>query len=157
MTATYESIFTATSSSSTTITFTDIPSTYTDLVLVISGANSASSVKSIRFNNTSTNYQVTSVLGIGSSYLYGGQYNNESYLDASNAGSNPYVTVVHINNYASTNIKKRYLSKHGSGRTSVDIMIGGWDSTAAINRIDVIISGNNFGSSVFSLYGIKAE
>ena len=157
MTSTYESISSTTSSNNTQITFSSIPATYTDLVLVIEGVNSGSGTKYIRFNNTSTNYQVTSFMGAGSGYLYVGQYNNESWIDAYNAGTNRYTTIVHIQEYAGTGNKKRYLSRHASGRVSSEMFCGGWDSTAAINRVDIYLSGNHFGTSTFSLYGIKAE
>lgn len=157
MTITYESIYTTTSNNDSQISFTSIPATYTDLVLVITGANSGSGTKYIRFNNSSTNYQVTSFMGGGVSYLYVGQYNNASWIDAYNAGTNPYITVVHIPEYANSSIKKRYLSRHATGRVSAEMFCGGWDGTAAIDRVDIYISGNNFGSSTFSLYGIKSE
>lgn len=159
MTTTYESIMSTTSNNSTNVALTNIPSTYTDLVLVISGANSGSGTKFIEFNGdtNSSNYQVSTILGLGISYLYAGQYNNSSWIDVGNAGSYPYVTLVQINSYSNSSIKKRYISRHGAAQASVEFLCGGWSSTAAINQINIKISGNNMGSTQFSLYGIKEE
>jgi hypothetical protein len=65
---TYESIATQTlGSSSGSITFSSIPSTYTDLVIVFSGTTAALVAVDIQFNgDTSTNYSRTIISGNGS-------------------------------------------------------------------------------------------
>jgi hypothetical protein len=67
MPTTYDKIATTTLSSAGVITFTSIPATYTDLVLVLSAtATSFASVK-VRFNSDSaTNYSFTNIGGNGS-------------------------------------------------------------------------------------------
>jgi hypothetical protein len=67
--ATYVPIATANGTgSNSTITFSSIPSTYTDLVLIIGGGStSASVVSQLQFNgDTGSNYSWTALYGTGS-------------------------------------------------------------------------------------------
>ena len=70
MTATYDPIATTTlGSAASTITFSSIPNTFTDLRLVLFGVtlNATGTYNQIRFNNdTGTNYSWTQLLGNGS-------------------------------------------------------------------------------------------
>jgi hypothetical protein len=156
MTATYEKIATATSSNNSTITFSTIPGTYTDLVLIINGALSGSAIKSVEFNSdTAANYSCTALYGTGSSAI-SARY-AQPYLDVANAAANQFVTVVQFMNYANTTTYKTYLSRQGAASTSTEAIVGTWRSTSAITTIDIKTSSNNFGTSTFALYGIKAE
>jgi hypothetical protein len=154
--ATYTPIATTTSSSSSTITFSSIPSTYTDLVLVISGANSGSGVKSVQFNSdTGANYSCTTLIGNGST-AYSGSYST-AYLDVWNAGTNDYNTIVQFQNYSNSTTYKTYLSRQNTAAVGTEAIVGLWRSTAAISTIAINISSNNFGTTTtFSLYGITA-
>jgi hypothetical protein len=169
MAATYEPIATITTTSSTSgnvHTFSGIPGTYTDLVLIVAADVSSSPGygTTIRFNSDSgTNY--------GQAYFYG---NGTSTFANQRSGQNgmylsygtgvgtsaPNVSIVHIQNYASTNIKKSAIIKTAVTDPTypgVEVTIGIWDSTAAITSItynspvSVIASG-----STLTLYGIKA-
>ena len=70
MTATYEKIATNTlSSAAISLTFSSIPATYTDLVLITSSQHAASDASSrlyLNFNSdTATNYSYTQIRGSG--------------------------------------------------------------------------------------------
>jgi len=69
MPATYEPIATTTLTGGTSYTFTSIPATYTDLVLVVNAATaSGSSNLAMQFNaDTGSNYSFTRIFGNGSS------------------------------------------------------------------------------------------
>jgi hypothetical protein len=159
MALTYEPIasVTASGSSSNQLVMSSIPSTYTDLILVIDGSLTASAVKTIKFNaDTAANYSCTVAYGTGSGSGASSRY-SESYLDVVNAGSNKFNTVVHINNYANTTTFKTYLSRHNSAAVSAEAVAGLWRSTAAINQINIYTSSNAFSSgTTFTLFGIKA-
>jgi hypothetical protein len=160
MTATYESIATTTlGSAAASVTFSTIPGTYTDLVIVFNGVSTAASfIKRIKFNgDTGANYSATALYGTGSSAA-SARY-SESWLDVVNAGTNDAMTIIHIMNYSNTTTNKTYLSRHSSAAASTEAVVGLWRSTAAITSVLIEgNSGNQFASGcVFTLYGIKAE
>ncbi len=158
---TYEAIFTDTlASAQASVTFSSIPSTYTDLVLVISGkyASNDDSSPSIRFNNdTSSNYSETRLDGNGTSATSGRQINQTAILVASMSGTES-ISIVNIMNYANTTTYKTTISRGNTSAYRTRAYAGLWRSTAAINRIDILNNGTyNFAAgSTFSLYGIKA-
>ena len=164
----YESIATVNGTgSSGTITFTSIPSTYKHLQLRFMSASSGTGgVENpwLRFNNDSTTlYSAHRLYGDGNSVsadafttvaqIRAGFVNDSSNVDILG------VAVIDILEYANTNINKtvRLLSgvdKNGNG--FINLGSGNWRSTAAINRIDLIVNGLNWtADSTFALYGIK--
>lgn len=157
MTATYEAIATTTSSASTTITFDNVPQTFTDIVLIISGANSGNMVKRLNFNNDTGN---------GSSLVLSSPYSGSTPFSATYAfanigiygsGTNTYHTIVHIMNYSNSTTFKTYLYKEANAAESIEVGVGMWRSTSAITKIQITSTANNFGSTTFTLYGIKAS
>lgn len=163
MTATYDCIASATTSATTsTITFTSIPNTYTDLVLVINNANvSATSFIGMRFNNdTGSNYgsvRLYDGVSAATSDGYGGR---TSMLVSTANTSGSQLTICHILNYANTTTKKTVLSRDNGTVLRVGLLASSWtDSANAINRIDLIVPDSSgwTANSTFALYGIKAE
>ena len=66
-------------------------------------------------------------------------------------------TNIQIMNYSNTTTYKTALSRSNNANTGTDAIVGLWRSTAAINSIVVLISGNQFATgSTFTLYGIKS-
>lgn len=163
---TYESIAIATASGSTnTVTFSSIPSTYTDLVLVttIRSTGSSFSQTRIRFNGDSgSNYSGTVLLGNGSAASSYRETNATEMLVAYDAlSSNPSgffsPTIINIMNYANTTTNKTLLARNSNalGNAMADVFL--WRSTAAINSVSIITANANFDAgSTFSLYGILA-
>jgi len=164
MTATYEKIATNTlSSAAATITFSSIPATYTDLVLVTSGNSTAANVyESLQVNgDTGSNYSRTYLSGDGS-ITDSGRNNSQTYFrfDAysrvSATGRN--INIININNYSNSTTYKTFLARSNNAALGVDAVVGLWRSTAAITSITIFMDINNWTSgSTFTLYGIKAE
>lgn len=162
MASTYEPIASQTlSSAATSVSFTSIPSTFTDII-ILSHEPSASTTNScyLRFNNDSgSNYSDTWIYGTGSSAL---SIRNSSKTGIFAGGSLAnLVRQFHIMSYASTNVYKTSLLNYNStisGNNSVVRSVGLWRSTSAIDRIDLVqVTSPGFASgSTFSLYGIKA-
>lgn len=155
MPSTYTPIATQTASgSAATITFSSIPSTYTDLVLVTRGAGSGGSVDTtMRFNGDSgTNYSRI--------YMYGDtvSVNTAPNSNMAQIGSGTN-SITHFINYSNSTTSKAVLGRYGlAGSLSLAQTIT-WTSTAAINSIAITVvgSGQTFtSSSTFTLYGIKA-
>ncbi len=158
---TYESIATQTLGSTTaTLTFSSIPGTYTDLVLVCGSLKYVTSADDayVRFNSdTATNYSWLQLNGNGSAA--------SSNLASANSGirsingmstTNLGTTIINVQNYSNSTTYKTTLSRHSTDFAGA--FVGLWRSTAAITSITII----NFGAggfaagSTFSLYGIKA-
>lgn len=160
--STYTPIATTTlGSSASSYTFTSIPQTYTDLILVINGG-------------TTTNNQFRIGVGNGSistSAIYGG---TQIYAYASTVGTgrevnatNPYLGVASTTNssrivqffqYSNTTTNKAWLLKGGDlGNSQFDFQASLWRSTAAINTIQINTNGGTIASGTsFTLYGISA-
>lgn len=164
MASTYEAIASTTlGSAATTVTFSSIAATWTDIIAVInSGTSEGSNDCYIRFNNDSgNNYSGTYLYGNGSSAasargsnMTGGRYFG-GVADATH--------IFQIMSYSNTNVYKTFLLASQStfgGASSVFRVAGLWQSTSAINRIDFVQTGggsNEFKTgTTFSLFGVKA-
>lgn len=157
MAGTYESIATNTlSSSSASVSFSSIPSTYTDLVVVANLIHSSFEVFSVRFNDdTSNNYGWVTLQGNGSSVSSGVTYPN----GAMNIGLRSDVmglNVFNIMNYANTNINKTVIARANASSNQVRFNVGTWQSNNAITKITIFTSPDFLTGSTFTLYGIKA-
>jgi len=162
MATTYTPIATTTlGSASASYTFSSIPSTYTDLILVAQGTDTLANGDnwSLQFNgDTGTNYSATR--------LRGDNLNNADSSRTTSAsnilGIQMSDTIIgqqiyQIQNYSNTTTYKTALLRGGSTYV-MGTAVGLWRSTAAINAIKIFPNGgNNFKTaSTFTLYGIKA-
>ena len=162
MTATYEKIATNTlSSATTTITFSSIPATYTDLVLVVAGTftNSGSSGL-LRFNgDTASNYSSTALRGNGTT-ASSSRSTNKEYIagneDGSSLGQLNYIW--NIINYANTTTYKTVLVRTNDAGAFVSTSSGSWRSTSAINSVTFFTGDPGISSgTTLNLYGILKE
>lgn len=153
----------------TSIDFTNIPATYTDLLLVCSVRNTTSDISlglGISFNGSSSNFTQTYLQGSGSgtdnasgAYRYIGEYN--ANLSTSNTFTN---TEVYIFNYASSNYKSFSVNGAQENNTTTAYLhlgAGLWSNTSAITSIGLTRSANNTASfaqySTAYLYGISSS
>jgi hypothetical protein len=167
MPSTYEPIATQTlsSTSTSTVSFTSIPSTYTDLVIVIIGANQNGSRIRYRFNNDSaSNYSRITLVSNGSSAnSYQGSNNTEADLNVIGGSSTmtyPMTIISNIQNYSNATTYKTLISRFGSNdptAAATEATVNMWRSTSAINRVDAIALGGNWiTGTTITIYGIKA-
>ena len=161
MAITYEPIATTTASGSvSSITFSSISGTYTDLVLIIAGSGASSGGNILlQFNgDTGTNYSTTILYGdattAGSLNASNASSVNIGDLD-STVQSN---TLISIMNYANTTTYKTALGRSNRAGTAVVSKVGLWRSTSAITSVKVFFSsGDNFTSgTTLTLYGIAS-
>ena len=163
---TYVALATQTISSSTgTVSFTSIPSTYTDLVLVVGDLLQVAGGNGLRmrFNNdTGTNYSTTQLMGNGTTATSTRETSASSTYagGATYSTTNPGNAIAHIMNYANTTTYKTVINRGNQASADVLTQVGLWRSTSAINRLDVALGGafpsNNIASGTFTLYGILA-
>lgn len=166
MAVTYSPIATQTlGSNSTTVTFSSIPSTYTDLVLVMTGNMSGNGEPWVQLNSdTASNYAATFMIGNGSTSYTGGTSNDTKALIAGhlnywpNSSTTVATTIVQFSNYANTSTYKYFLSRDSQGASEVGQYIGQWRSTSAINTITISAtnSAQYRSGTTFTIYGIKA-
>lgn len=169
MPATYEPIATQTLGSATaTVTFSSIPGTYTDLVLVVNLQSSynldSGNGARLRFNgDAGNNYSNTNLRGNGStasSYRASNiDYIQIGLLPSSGGGTAAGtlgVGIANIQNYTNTTTFKTVLGRTNSTSSVVEASAGLWRSTSAITSITYFGDGNILAGSTFTLYGIKA-
>lgn len=158
---TYEPIATTTLAVDTAdIVFSSIPATYTDLVIQGSMASNDGTFNRgllVRFNSdTGSNYSGTS-LGGEASTVNSARETNTSYLRWSEMDLNRFTSyIMHINNYANTNMHKTTLGRGGAKGILINYAAT-WRSTAAINAIRIYLTGQSLkAGTTVTLYGIKA-
>ena len=162
--ATYEPIATSTlGSAASSVTFSSISGSYTDLVLVGNGLVTVSnSGVTITFNNTGGGtYSNTRLIGDGSTAAGQRSTNQDSgilnYNGNWTTANNDSNFIVHINSYSSTFNYKTYLSRANRYDSGTDLIMGLWRSTSAITTITLAPSVNQFAAgATFTLYGITA-
>jgi hypothetical protein len=157
------------STSAASITFSSIPSTYTDLVIKTSTRSSAAGGVFMQLNgDTSSLYSTTRLRGSGS----GGTVNSGRTTSAANLyfGLDVYSTStantftsqeIYIPNY--TIAKNKAISNFlvqennlAGTDTNIDIQAGLYGSTTAITSVTILKTSDNFVSgSSFYLYGIS--
>ena len=148
-----------TSGSQSSVTFSSIPSTYTDLILVFNGYTGGQVGCSLRFNNDSgANYSQTRLLGSGSAAASDRDVNITSIgAFVSTSTTNSIAEIIHIQNYSNTTTYKTSLLRWNNAASYVAAIVGMWRSTAAINRVDMVLSGSYFNDgSQLTLYGIAS-
>jgi hypothetical protein len=162
MPSTYEPIatHTTTTNGTSSFTFSSIPSTYTDLVLVCSlKATSTNSSLVARFNGISTNtYSVTQLYGNGSSAV-SQRLSNQTEVYLSYGGfptANFAPTIIQLMNYSNTTTNKTFLSRSGFASGFAETSVGLWRNTAAISSMTLFAGTAYDTGCTFTLYGIKA-
>lgn len=157
--STYTAIRTFTlGSATTTISFENIPQTYTDLILVFQARNTVSLNNArIYFNSdTAANYSGTYLQSTGSPSS--GRVVNTNYAYTPELTTADWgIVTANIMNYTNPVAFKTLIVNGGTGTDRVSQFIDTWRSTAPITRVDVQTFGGNFtADSRFTLYGIGA-
>lgn len=163
MAITYEPIATQTlGSAAATVTFSSIPSTYTDLVLIMGNLTfSSGGNPQVQYNgDTATNYSNTDLYGTGSAtgstYNTSNNYINVGFSATNGSASEPATVILQIQNYSNTTTFKTLLGRGNRAGGEVQTNVGLWRSTAAINQVLVKTTSTFQTGSTFTLYGIKA-
>jgi len=160
--STYTPIATQSVSGASSVTFSSIPQTYTDLVLIYSGKGSAT-------GNGLYGDVGNGSIDTGSNYSYTHLQGNGSVTNSNRATNNTLFTltnyvdsgyddniIVNYQNYSNTSTYKTILLRANSANTGVAATVALWRSTAAINVVYVYLSGGTFtAGSTFTLYGIS--
>ena len=147
------------------IEFTSIPSTYTDLQLLVSlRSNDSRSMTwvNLQFNNATSNRSLRNLYGTGSSAL-SGNYTEMRFsgVNANTSTSNTFGSAsLYIPNYAGSNYKSasgESVAETNATAADMGLEANLWSNTAAITSIK-IIPGDGTAWLQYSsayLYGIK--
>jgi hypothetical protein len=163
MPSTYEPIASQTiASATTTITFSSIAASWTDLRLTFTGAAAGNTGFWARFNNDSSAlYSQTVLRGNGTTVATGRNVNATEleYSFVANLNTTPITFAsLDVFSYAASTFKTSLMefSRDNNGTGNVARYVGLYRSTSAITRIDLISSAQNFSTgTTATLYGIK--
>jgi hypothetical protein len=151
-TSTYVPLATTTlGSSASSITFSSIPATYRDLIIV---GNPLGAEAAARFNGDSgSNYNGLQMWGNGSNPLSSNFSATSSFLGGINQDP-----IAQIMDYSATDKHKMVLVRRGiASATFVAGQVNRWANTSAITTIAIIATSGSFtAGSRFDLYGIVA-
>jgi hypothetical protein len=158
-TGTYELITAAAPGATTSYTFSSIPTTYTNLVLV--GNTTSGGTVNLRFNGDSSgNYYALEMWGPNGADVYTQRDTGATGYDVRDSGTtlgnSPFI--VNIQQYKNTNVCKSLTSEMCDDRYFRAYRRQGyWNNTAAINSITIFSTASWASGTTFSLYGIKGE
>lgn len=160
MPATYEPIATQTlGSASSSVLFSSIASTYTDLILTIDGTVGSNCGIQLRFNSdSSSNYSFTRMTGDGST-ASSDRSSNATFMELGYyVTTTRNINIVQIMNYSNSTTYKTVLNRANAQSVNIGAQayVEMWRSTSAINSITINASGNLSSGSILTLYGIKA-
>jgi len=153
------------SSTATSVTFSSISGSYTDLVLVCAIKPSDTTGPSVlaRFNgDTTTTYSCTVLYGNGTAASSSRRSATDYFRIFDNglsttATTTITTTITNILNYANTTTYKTGISRGNTSDKGVESCVSLWRSTAAITSIEVLVAAGGFASgSTFQLFGIAA-
>jgi hypothetical protein len=147
------------------ITFSSIPGTYTDLVIVANTNTTGSTGDDdlyMRFNgDTGSNYSWTRLFGNGTTATSSRGTSTVYCRIGNSAGTSATTTfpttIINVMNYANTTTNKTVVSRGNNSAVAAEAIVSMWRSTAAITSITILPQTANFRiGSTFSLYGIAA-
>ncbi len=146
-------------SNSATVTFSSIPLTYTDLILIVAGKDVTSYAGAqLQFNgDTGNNYSQTILYGDGAAAqsIRGSNVAQMNIGLASNTGMPN--NIFQIMNYANSTTYKTALGRGNVTDQTLRIGVGLWRNTAAITSVTALVAGDQWATgATFSLYGITA-
>ena len=146
----------------TTVTFSSIPGTYRDLIVIISAlaSNNVSSPYLTINADTGANYNRVRMSGDGASTFSNAQTGQTSALLRYQGGisnTTPTPIIIDFLDYSATDKHKTFLSKCQNAAAATDITAHRWASTSAITTLAFDLGGLNWAAgSTFSLYGVIA-
>jgi hypothetical protein len=152
-------------SAANSYTFTSIPGTYDDLVLIVANSTcSSGQTIEMQFNGDTTSayayanvtapngYGIDTVSGSSNSrdkIPVGSTYSGESSTKAA-------ICIININQYSQSSYPKVSASTYGQADIEANVCTGSWTGTNAITSIKLMLASANFQTGTqFTLYGIK--
>jgi hypothetical protein len=167
-TPTYTPLATVTlGSSASSVTFSNIPATYRDLIFVVNGSSSANSYVSARFNSDSgTNYGYVAMIGANTVYSNSATHDQLYLSDNAQKANALYQIQLSVMDYSATDKHKTALTRTSSQTaiasgpvetSAVYASAHRWANTSVITSVIFNnLSGNFNAGSTFNLFGVIA-
>jgi hypothetical protein len=156
-TPTYTPLATVTlGSSASSVTFSSIPATYRDLVLVVEGFGSGGDAALMTLNGdtTNSNYSYVRMYGTGSGSGVSSAANAREII---NIYTGRGTHIIQIMDYSATDKHTTSLSRSSTAGTIVMAFASRWTNTAAVTSVSLSLGGSTFEpTTVLSLYGVIA-
>jgi hypothetical protein len=143
--------------SASSVTFSSIPATYRDLILIVTASGGGEVDERLRFNgDTGSNYSFVRMYGDGSTTV--SSSTTTTYIRNIAFGlSALHNVIIQIMDYSATDKHKTTLGRGNNASTNTIATAGRWANTAAITSIDYSFSSGSFpAGSTFNLYGVIA-
>lgn len=142
-------------SSASSVTFSNIPNTYRDLILIYNGVatSSATGIQlALNSDQTTSNYSRVWMNGNGTSATSGTSGPNDLFFGTTNRT----LGIANIFDYSATDKHKTVISRDNSTTDTRAVAIR-WANTNAVNSVQLYLNGSSFASgAVLSLYGVIA-
>lgn len=148
------------SSSASSVTFSSIPGTYRDLVLVcsITNASGGTNTINIRFNgDTGSNYNRVHMIGTGTADSVAFSNSTESLSIPTGGTGNVGTVISQIMDYSATDKHKTFLTRIADKGGYGDYVIASasrWANTSAVTSLTFYGTTNFLSGNSFALYGI---
>jgi hypothetical protein len=146
-------------SSAASVTFSSIPATYRDLIVVVNGGGGDNVFLAINGDTTDANYSAVQMSGSGSvadggavPSFYNRILNNWGFM-TNNLNTN---YIVQFMDYSATDKHKTYLSRSNNAANGMTALAGRRANTAAITSVGILSSASFLTGSTFALYGVIA-
>jgi hypothetical protein len=141
-------------SSAIGVTFSSIPATYRDLVLVVDGTLVSGADDSRVYYNGDTNnanYSGVEMNGNGSSGF------SSTFLTTGAFGTDRSKTIIQIMDYSATNKHTNLISRASRPASSVGAISNRWANTAAVTSFQIRMISQSFATgTTFNLFGVSA-
>lgn len=143
-------------STTSTVTFSSIPTTYRDLIVVVNATANTNVSFNVRFNGDSgANYNYVRIQGNGSAAASSFNATATSIWEQGiDTVGDQYI--IQILDYSATNKHKTVISRHNRPNAAVWLLMSKWRNTAAINSVQLSVPNPQTLSigSTFYLYGL---
>ena len=153
-TSTYVALATTTlGASAAGVTFSSIPATYRDLVLVVNGNANTGQAVYLTFNgDTGSNYSTVLMYGDGSTPTSFTQTDKR----ISAVYAEPNTIISQIMDYSASDKHKTVLTRTNAAGSTTFATAYRWSSTSAVTSLNIYVGGTFSSGSTFSLFGIEA-
>jgi hypothetical protein len=159
-TPTYKPLATVTlGTTASSVTFSSIPATYRDLILVIDATTGADALLHLRFNaDSGNNYNFARAVGFSGGTFSDTSSNVSEIRNTIQFGTGKGNGITQIMDYSATDKHKTVLQRgNNKGAAEAAMGAGRWANTAAITSIVCGLNTSTFSSgSRFDLYGVIA-
>jgi hypothetical protein len=149
-------------SAASTVTFSSIPATYQDLIVIFTGTTvTTTNYTIIRLNGTTSGYSSQGLSGDGLNVQAATNVNGTTTI-SSNFFTQPHSTnrlqtTLNIMDYSATNKHKTILVRTDQAAAGTDAFANRWANTAAVISISFAPNAQNWAAgSTFALYGVIA-